>query len=224
VDELEAPEYVPGSHGVQSIAAVPPVVALYVPAAQGVQAEAPVSEYVPPRHDSHTAWADVPAKVPAAQASHCVLVPSPYEPDEQAGQLAGEYTVYVPKTQQMEAPSAEKVYVGQAVHADAAADENVPAKHVAQSLSAVAPVVALNLPAGQLVQVLPDLYWPVGQASRKHAVAPAREVSPGGHVVHTEAAVVAVNVPAVQGVHLPFPGPNLPAVHAAHTLLSVWIA
>ena len=131
-----APEYVPGSHGVQSPAAVPPVVARYVPAAQGVQAEAPVDEYV-------------------------------------------------------------------------------PAEHVSQSLSAVAPVVARNLPAGQLVQVLPDLYWPVGHASMKHAVAPAREVSPGGHVVHTETPVVAEKVPAVQGGQFTFPGPNLPAGHCA---------
>jgi hypothetical protein len=64
----------------------------------------------------------------------------------------------------MEAPSAEKLAAAQVLHADAAADENVPAKHVAQSLSAVAPVVARNLPAGQLVQVVPDLYWPVGQS------------------------------------------------------------
>ena len=87
-----------------------------------------------------------------------------------------------------------------------------------QFVQAVCPMKAEYLPAGQSVQTLPlPAYLPAAQLP--HTVAPAAEYLPGSQFVQSEEAVpaVALNLPAAQFVHTDAAAAaHVPAAQAAH--------
>jgi len=83
------------------------------------------------------------------------------------------------------------------VHDCAPLPECVPAGHVPEHAGDVKPVIEPYVPAGQLVQVVPDRYWPAGQPTHM-----AADVAPVERVVVPEAEQ-AVHVESPPSDHVP---------------------
>lgn len=182
--------YLPAAHAMHVDAVPCPVTALYLPDPQATQA--PLTPYVPAAHGRQ-------------ELANVAPVPVEYVPEPQAEQVAADVATAAP----LHVPDAHRVQ--SEAWSDPVAATYLPAPQSMQTFEFDLPVPELlYLPAAHAMQTLALEYLPASQLVHWPNVAPATLVLPALHAVHACTSAVAPSGTACE--------PNFPIAHFVHDM------